>query len=135
MLNSFDNFALSSADKVTIGTHNFVSVVLKNALSEPVASAFAPTGAEVNTQISIHPNESSILQLINGVSNDLQKLLKYFRGKAIFILFFFVVPFISVLPIRFALYLNELALLSLVTSALSTISFLLKSRKLPEVSE
>ena len=134
MLNSFDNFALSSADKVTIGTHNFVSVVLKNALSEPVASAFAPTGAEVNTQISIHPNESSILQLINGVSNDLQKLLKYFRGKAFFILFF-VVPFISVLPIRFALYLNELALLSLVTSALSTISFLLESRKLPEVSE
>ena len=73
------------------------------------------------------------MQLINGISNDLQKLLKYFNGTAIFTPFF--VPLFSVLPIRFALYLNEGALLSLVTFALSTISSLLKSYKLPEVSE
>ena len=28
---------------------------------------------------------------INGISNDLQKLLKYFNGKAIFTLFLFVI--------------------------------------------
>ena len=53
-LNNFNNFALSSADKVTTGTYNFVSVILKVALSEPVPSAFAPTGAEVKTHFSIH---------------------------------------------------------------------------------
>ena len=39
-------------------------------------------------QLSIHFNESSILQLINGISNDLQKLVKYFNGTAIFTPFF-----------------------------------------------
>ena len=46
----------------------------------------------------------------------------------------FFVPFPSVLPIRFALYLNEGAL-SLVTSALLVISSLLNCYKLPEVPE
>ena len=59
--------------------------------------------------------------------------LKYFSCSAIFTPFF--VPFVSVLPIRFALYLNEGALLSLATFALLTISSPLKSFKLPEVSE
>ena len=86
-----------------------------------------------NIQFSYHFNESSILQLINGISKDLQKLLKYFNGIAIFTPFF--LPLFSVLPIRFALYLNEGALLSLVTSALLIISSLLKFHKLPEVSE
>ena len=79
---------LSSADKVTIGTLSFASVILKVALSAPVALALAPTAAEVNTQFSIHINESSTLQLINGISNDLQKLLKHFDGTATFIPFF-----------------------------------------------
>ena len=81
----------------------------------------------------MHFNESSSLQLINGISNDLQKLLKYFSGTAIFTPFF--VPLFSVLPIILALYLNEGALLLLVTSALLTISSLLKPYKLPDVSE
>ena len=80
-------------------------------------------------QFSIHFNEGSILL----ITNDLQKLLKYFYGTAIFTPFF--LPLFPVLPIRFALYLNEGALSSLVTSALLTISSLLKSHKLPEVSE
>ena len=63
------------------------------------------------------------LQLISGISNDLQKLLKYFNGTAIFTPFF--VPLFPVLPIRLALYLNEEALLSLVTFALLIISSLL----------
>ena len=80
-------------------------------------------------QFSIHFNESSILL----ITNDLQKLLKYFYGTAIFTPFF--VPFVSALPIILALYLNEGALSSLITSALLTIPSLLKSHKLPEVSE
>ena len=69
----------------------------------------------VSKHFSYHFNESSTSQLVNGSSNDLQKLLRYFSGTAIFTLFF--VPLFSVLPIRFALYLNEGALLSLVTFA------------------
>ena len=42
---------------------------------------------------------SNDLQLIDGISNDLQKLLKYFNGKTIF------TPFLSV--IKLDLYLND----------------------------
>ena len=52
-----------------------------------------------NIQFLSHVNESSTLQLINGISNDLQKLLKYFNGTAIF------TPFLSV--IKLDLYLND----------------------------
>ena len=54
-------------------------------------------------------NESSTLQLISGISNDLQKLFKYFNS-----------TMFPVLPVRLASYLNEGALSSLVTSALLT---------------
>ena len=90
---------------------------MKVVLSAPAALALAPIAAAVvNTQFSIHFNESSAFQLINGVSNDLQNLLKHFRGAAIFAQFF--VSSASVLVIRFPLYLNEGALLSLVSFAL-----------------
>ena len=56
----------------------------------------------------------------------------YFSGTMILTLFF--VPAWLRLPIRFALYLNKGALLSLVTSALLSISYLLNCHKLPEVS-
>ena len=81
--------------------------------------------AVVNTQFLIHFSESSIFQLINGISNDLQKLLKYFSGTAIFTPFF--VPLFSVAPITLAFYSNEGALLLLVTSALLTTSSLFKA--------
>ena len=79
-------------------------------------------GLIVSIQFSCHFNESSTLQLINGVSNDFQKLLKYFNGTAIFSPFFlplflsllpFFLPLFPLLPIRFALYLTERALSSL----------------------
>ena len=73
------------------------------------------------------------MQLINGICNDLQKLLKYFSGTASFTPFF--VQSASVPTIKFALYLNKGALTSLVTSALLVISSLLKPQKLPELSE
>ena len=40
-----------------------------------------------------HVNESSTLQLINGISNDFQKLLKYLKGTIIF------TPFLSVIKL------------------------------------
>ena len=87
----------------------------------------------VRTQFSVQFNESLILQLINGISNDLQTLLKYFNGNAIFTRFF--VPLFSVLLIILASYLNEGELLQLVKSALLSIPSLLKSHKLAGVSE
>ena len=45
----------------------------------------------VKILFSFHDNESSTQQLINGISNDLQKLLKYFSGTAIFALFLSVI--------------------------------------------
>ena len=128
--NCFTNFTLSSADKVTTGTYSFTSFIFKVAPFALIALASVPIAAVVNTQFSIHINESSILQLINGISNDLQKLLKYFSGTAIFIPFF--VPFASVSAVRLAFYINKGAL---VTFALLAISSLLKSYKLPEVSD
>ena len=68
----------------------------------------------------MHFNESSSLQLINGISNDLQKLLKYFSGTAIFTPFLF--HCFQYYQEDFALYLNEGALLLLVTFSLLTIS-------------
>ena len=50
-------------------------------------------------QVGSHFNENSTLQLIKGISNDLQKLFKYFSGRAFFTLFLFV--------IRLDLYLND----------------------------
>ena len=71
-LHSFDSFALSSFDKVTIGTQGFASVIEK---------VEAPTKLD-STQFGSHKNEISTLQLINNISNNLQNLLKYFIGTA-----------------------------------------------------
>ena len=72
------------------------------------------------------------LQLTNGISYDLQKLLKYFSGTAIF------TPFLSV--IRLDLYWNDdklfgIWLPSTVKSTCPSISSLLNYRKLPDVPE
>ena len=71
--NSFTNFTLSLLDKVRIGPYNFVYVILN------VVSAIVDI-----TQSLLQFNSRWILQLINGISKDLQKLLKYFSGIAIF---------------------------------------------------
>ena len=61
-----------------------------------------------NIKFTYQFNESSTLQLINGISNGLQKLLKYFRGTGIFTpSFLLFAPSTTVLPIRFDLYLND----------------------------
>ena len=86
----------------------------------------------VKIQFRSHDNESSTLQSINGISSDLQELLKYFNGTATF------TPFLSV--IRPDLCLNDdelfgILLPSTVKSAFHSISSLLNCHKLPEVSE
>ena len=84
-------------------------------------------------QFSYHLNESSTLQLIDGISNDLKKLLKYFNGTAIFTPSFFLLSqSASVLPIRFDLYLKDEELL-VVKLIFLIISSLLNCHKLPEV--
>ena len=113
---------MSSADKVTIRTKGCVSVIAKTEL---------PSSPD-NIQFLSHFNESSTWQLINGISNDVQKLLKYFNGRAIFIPFLFV--------IKLDLYLNDYELFgiwlsSTVKSTFSSISSLLNFHKVPEVSE
>ena len=70
-----------------------------------------------NTQDFDHVRSSSMLQLINGKSRNLQKLLKYFNGKttsASDILSLF-----GVLPISFVLYLKDLLVIVLLLFMLS----------------
>ena len=74
-----------------------------------------------STQFGFHGNEGSALQLLKGISNDLQKLLNYFGGTAIFTPFLFVT--------RLDLYLNDeelfvIWLSSTVKLTFSSISFL-----------
>ena len=90
-----------------------------------------------NIQFLFHDNESSTLQLINGISSDLQKLLNYFNGTAIFTPFF--LPPFGMVPIKSDLYLKDEEL-SVLTSEISPLfsfgcSSLLNCHRLPEVSE
>ena len=72
------------------------------------------------------------------ISNDLQKLLKYFNGTTIFVSFtelFVLATAFAVSRKRAALYLNDREL-SIVKSALPAgTSSLLNCHKLPDVSE
>ena len=91
-----------------------------------------------NIQFPYQFNESSTLQLINGIANDLQKLLKYFSGTAIFTpSFLLFAPSTTVLSIRFDLYLNDeefSAVISIKASLFIGCSSLLNYHKLSQVS-
>ena len=63
-----------SFDKVTTGTYNFVSIILK---SNPVDGLFA-TAISAKTQLFDQIKINSTSQLINGIFKALQKLLKYY---------------------------------------------------------
>ena len=71
-----------SFDKVTTGTHNFVSVILNVAPDEAtiVGLAAAFTVISAKTQFLDQVKINSTSQLINGISKLLQKLLKCFSG-------------------------------------------------------
>ena len=100
-------------------------------------SDFAPASSkkflDIQPTIECGFTLKRVCDMTIGISKDLQKLLKYFNGIAIFTPF--LIPLFSVLPIILALYLNEGELLALVTSELLTLSSLLKFHKLPDVSE
>ena len=72
----FVKFTLSLVDKVTIGTYNFVLVIL---------NVVAPTILDIK-QFLVQLSSKLILQLVNGISNDLKKLDIYFKGTTIFAL-------------------------------------------------
>ena len=77
------------------------------------------------------------LYLINDISNDLQKLLKYFNGAAIFTPIF--LPLFGMVPIKFDLYLKDdqlsVPILEIFPLFSFTCSSLLNCHKPPEVSE
>ena len=84
---------LFSADKVSTGTCNLQSIILKTAFvglliltttGSASGSAFL-IALLVNAQFSDHIKSKEIFQLINGMSSVLQKLLRYFNGTTILI--------------------------------------------------
>ena len=87
-----------------------------------LASLLSAPAAE-KTQSFIHLSFNSTFQLINDISSDLQKLLKYFNDTAI--VGFFKIPFApstSVFSNHLALYSKDLKLLSLAISALKLVA-------------
>ena len=83
-----NNLISSSLDKVTTGIYNLQSFIASVA---PVGAAVFPPStfcfvfSLVITQFLFHFNSKDTSQLINGMSNALQKLPKYFNGMANFI--------------------------------------------------
>ena len=88
MLKKFESFWLSFPDNATIGTHNFMSLIVKIISLE--LGLLLSTPAAEKAQYCGHLSFNPILQLINAISSGLQKLLKYFNGTAI--VAFFRVP-------------------------------------------
>ena len=125
----FLRFTLSLVDKVvTIVTCNLATIIVN----------FAESPAFDKMQPSIQFNSRWILQLINCISNDLQKLLRYFNGTTTFVFFtelFVLLTLSAVYPARAALYLNDLELSILKLALLAGPSSLLNCHKLPHVSE
>ena len=65
---------------MTIGTDNFESLIVKKVWSGLPSVLSLP--AAVETQCLVHWSFNSTLQLINGISGDLQKVPRYFNGTA-----------------------------------------------------
>ena len=103
-----------------------MSLIVKIILLSSLLSLALSVPATDKTQCSVHLSFNSTLKLINGISSDPQKLLKYFNGTAI-IAFFriqleaFGAGYAAVFPNNLALYLKDLKLLSLTISALKLV--------------
>ena len=98
-------------DKVTTETYNFVSLIVKIILLGSASVLSSPFAKE--TVISRFKFQFN-LQLINSISSDLQKLLRYFNGTAIVALL--EIPFApsaTVFPINLFSYLKDSKLLLL----------------------
>ena len=78
------------------------------------------------------------MQLINGISNNLQKLLRYFSETTFFVFFtelFLLLTTFAVFCRRASLYLNDLDVSILRSALLAGTSSLLNFHKLPGVSD
>ena len=116
-------------DKVTIGTYHFVFVILN----------FVSAIVDI-TQSLVQSKSICILQLINGICKDLQKLLKYFSGTAIFTFLNTILLSTEIdSPMKLDLYVKDVELTVETLSGFSAIftgdSSFLNCHKLPEVSE
>ena len=91
LLNSVFNFSKSllslSADKVTTGTYNFVSVILNAAFVGAFIAGLFPCASlvviSIKTQFLDHVKIRFTSQLITGISKVLQKLSKCFSSTTI----------------------------------------------------
>ena len=100
--NSSNNVLSSYVNKVTTGTYTLVPVILNVAsvgLSTSATAGLPPregtaslVALPVNTKFLDQAKIKDTSKLINGISNVLQKLLKYFNGKTISISFVLLVP-------------------------------------------
>ena len=119
---------MSLADKVTTGTYNFVSLILKIILLTLAFSLILLLlPAADKRQYFVHLSFNSTLQLINGILSDLQKLLKYFNGTAIVAFFrislaLFGAGWATVFANNIDLLLKDLKLLLLAISALKLVA-------------
>ena len=75
-LRRFDSFCLSFADGAMTGTYNFASLIVKVILLELASTFSTPPAAKI--QCFFHLSFNSILQLINDISSNLQKVFRYF---------------------------------------------------------
>ena len=103
LLRSFDSFWLSLT---TSGLYNFVSLIVK---TWPVLASAFLVPFEAKTQYFVYLSFNWTMQLINGISSDLQTLFRYFYVTAIVV--FLKIPFVpsaSVFPNYLVLYLKDL---------------------------
>ena len=94
------------AYKFTRGTFNLVSLTAKIILLGLEFTLSTPTAEKI--QSFGHLSLNSTLQLINGISSDLPKLIKYFNDTAI--IAFFRIPLNSFGAGRATIFLHNLAL-------------------------
>ena len=89
-----------------------MSLIVKIILLELASSLSAPVADKIQWLVPLSFN--SVLQLNNGISSDLQKLLRYFNSTAIVVfLKILFSPSVSVLPNNLAFYMKDLKLLEL----------------------
>ena len=93
---------------MTTETYDFVSLVVKMILLRPKSVLSRQSVAK--TQCFGHLSVNFTSQLINGISSNHQKLLRYFKSSAI--VSFSRITLETVSPINVVLYLKDLTLLS-----------------------
>ena len=117
-----------------------MSLIVKIILLPSLLLLALSVPATEKTQRFVHLSFNFTLQLINGISSDIQKLLKYFNAKAIVALFRIALEALSfwaaVFPNNLASYLKDLKLSMFAISALKLVASSLEwNHKVPLVSE